>query len=52
MRGFEDGKLSKIEERLTNKEVCESRESLGEYLGISHSREGSHFQDTETLLIA
>jgi hypothetical protein len=29
IRGFEDGKLSKIEERMNSKEVYESRESLG-----------------------
>lgn len=46
MRGFEEGKLSKIEERLNNKEVCESRESLGEYLNIENSRDAHFLQDT------
>jgi hypothetical protein len=51
IKGFEDGKLSKIEERMNSKEVYESRESLGSYLNISNSRNEHSIEDTETLLI-
>lgn len=49
--GFGDGRLSGISERMYSKEVCESRESLGEYLRFSHSKEGNSVEDTDTLLI-